>query len=136
MFNRTHWPKHNLILDIFMINLDTNFISVVQPLWRKWMDTANMIGIFLSPRNITLSKIVWSYQKDILTINLDTKFHFSMCDICGENERKLLVDRANERRTAVKQYTIPSLKGTSISSTGLIYIIFIIQMHTRLMVNW
>lgn len=78
-----------------MINLDTNFISEVQPLWRKWMDTANLIGIFLSPRNITLSKIVWSYQKDILMINLDTKFHFSMCDICGTET----IGRPSKRET-------------------------------------
>jgi hypothetical protein len=43
---------------------------------------------------------------DIFMINLYTKFHFSMCSQCKENERRLLVDR----QTAAKQDFLPSFE--------------------------
>lgn len=47
---------------------------------------------------------------DIIMINLYTKFHFSICKLCKENEEKLLVDRPIDRQTDIskKQYTLPS----------------------------
>lgn len=42
------------------------------------------------------------------------KFHFNMCNLCKENEQKLLVDgltdRQRDKRTAAKQYDLPSFK--------------------------
>jgi recombinational DNA repair protein RecR len=54
-----------------------------------------IIGIFLTQRAITLSKMARLYPKQNLTYRYShdksvfyTKFHFSMCNQCEENERK------------------------------------------------
>jgi hypothetical protein len=55
-----------------------------------------IIGIFLSVKICSIvPKTELDLHVDIHVINLYTKFHFSMCNLCEENERKLgrLTDR-------------------------------------------
>lgn len=110
--------EHNIII---YLNND----PVLQLICSTSAETVNrkqLIGIFLSQKDKTLSKTDRSYLKSNLTIlinkkNLYTKFHFSMCNLCGEKELNLLVDRPTDRqietytRTAAKQYALRSSKG-------------------------
>jgi hypothetical protein len=65
----------------------------VQPLRRKWLETVNNWN-FSKPKgynSVKYCKIVpkTELDLDILMINLYTKYHFSICHLCKENERKL-----------------------------------------------
>jgi hypothetical protein len=78
-----------------VINLDTKFHFRMYNLCKENDWKQQIIGIFRIPWDITLSKIAQSYPKqkldlDIL-INLYTKFHSSMCNLCKENEKKLQI---------------------------------------------
>jgi hypothetical protein len=65
----------------------------------------------------------------ILMIYLYTKFHFSMCNQCEENERKLSgpTDLPTDRRTAAKQYALPSSKWRGHNHNECIFIIILVS---------
>lgn len=56
------WPRYPYDKSVYRISF-----QYVQPLPRKWTETA-IIGIFRSPRRITLSKIIQWYPKSNLTL--------------------------------------------------------------------
>lgn len=93
-----------------------------------------IIRICLCPRGITLSIncLITSKIKldlDIIMINLYTKFHFNLCNLCEENERQLLVnrptdqqtERPTDRHTIPKQYALRSSKGGIIKLACSLY---------------
>jgi hypothetical protein len=84
-------PKTQLEIDIRTINLYTKFHFNMCNQCKENERKLQIIGIFGSPRNITLAKMARSYPKHVLTINLCTKFHFNMSTSAKENERKLQI---------------------------------------------
>lgn len=84
-------PKIWLVLDIKMINLYIRFYYNMWITCEENERKLQIIGIFLSPRRITLSNncsIVLSQMEFDLAIifkNLCTKIHLSKCNFCKEN---------------------------------------------------
>lgn len=109
-------PKIEFDFNIIMINLYSYKIlfQYINILRRKWTENANNY-FFLRPRGIPLSKIILNIELDIyIMVNSFTKFHL----ICANSESVgWLPDRPPtdwqrylDRRTAAKQYAIPSSK--------------------------
>jgi hypothetical protein len=78
----------------FIIGYQISF-QYVQPLRRKWLETANNWNFsnckgHNSAKNCSIVPKT-ELDLDILVINLYTKYHFSMCNLCKENERKLQI---------------------------------------------
>jgi hypothetical protein len=67
----------------------------LQSLQKKWKDIANYWNFSKSKGHNSVKKcsILPKTELDlhILTINLYTKFHLSMCNLCNENEQKLQI---------------------------------------------
>lgn len=98
------------------LTLPKILFQYINILRRKWTENANNYFFFLRPRGIPLSKIILNIELDIyiIMVNPFTKFHL----ICANSESVgWLPDRPPtdwqrylDRRTAAKQYAIPSSK--------------------------
>jgi hypothetical protein len=83
------WPRYSYDKPVYQCH----FSICMQSVQRKWTETAlskskgyNCQKLLDRTRNIEL-------YLNILMINLYTKFHFSMCNQCKQNKRKLLENR-------------------------------------------
>lgn len=97
--------KIELVLDIHKINLHTKFhssrcnFSEENEQKLQSLQKLQIIGIFRSLRGISQILLnctqikTWPSLMDYsYSYNLYTKFHFSRCNLCGENEQKLMMD--------------------------------------------
>jgi hypothetical protein len=86
-------PKTFLDLDIYLIYLYS--FQYVQPLQRKWTETANKWNFSESKGHNSNKKDAFvpktELDLDIYLICLYTEFYFNMCNLCKENERKLQI---------------------------------------------
>lgn len=83
----------------------------VQPLRRKLTETVNNWNVpkYEGHNSVTNCLIVpkTELNLDVLMINIYSKFHFSMYNLCEECERKLLVNWLTDRPTDRSKATYP-----------------------------
>lgn len=97
--------KIALDLDIIMINLHNTFISIFVTSEKeingncKRVELSNFEGHNSLKNSTFVPKI--ELNVDFIITNLYTRFYFNMCNICEENEQKLLVDRLTDISKAI-----------------------------------
>jgi hypothetical protein len=91
------WSHVEMIQEMFVMLCPPMHIHyrVHKPLLWAWMETTNYWNFSKSKEHnfVKNCSIVskTEFDLDILMINLYTKFHFSMYNLCKENERKLKI---------------------------------------------